>query len=435
MKKYEISTSDENLKLTINNNILERNEKIINLMKLLNNVNENFIISIDGEWGTGKTFFVKQLIYISNHYSGLDILKNCENHNEIKVFSEKHIIVYYNAWENDNHENPLESLMYKILNEYPKYKSCIANISFENIKPLLKNIIEKGSLGFINKESLEKIESFQDLAKNIITVEEKQEALKSLLDKIIGDDKRIMLIIDELDRCKPDFAVKLLETLKHFYNNPKMTCIVATNNRQLSYTIKKYYGTEFDGYGYLNKIYDTVITLGTDKLEEYTKNYCGIMQYNNLPEKMSFVLFKFLNFSYRECNKYMSIYNIIEPYTDYRGLLDRNSFLFESDVILPMTIALKIKNIEYYNEFITGNGDNIITSFINYLENTAEGNDYIQWVYDILKLKENDNLIEGFIRKYKDTIINKTNHQHFPYFEAISMLGNSINFNDIEEKF
>lgn len=75
-----------------------------------------------------------------------------------------------------------------------------------------------------------------------------------------------------------------------------MTCIVATNNRQLSYTIKKYYGTEFDGYGYLNKIYDTVITLGTDKLEEYTKNYCGIMQYNNLPEKMSFVLFKFLNF-------------------------------------------------------------------------------------------------------------------------------------------
>ena len=129
--------------------------------------------------------------------------------------------------------------------------------------------------------------------------------------KIIKKDERILLVIDELNRCRPDYAVKLLETLKHFYNNPKLSIIVVTNNSQLSYTIKKYYDNDFDGYGYLNKIYDNGITLEIDNLENYAKKYCKIIQSTNLPENTSFELFKYLKFSYRECNGYMSMYKIV----------------------------------------------------------------------------------------------------------------------------
>ena len=127
---------------------------------------------------------------------------------------------------------------------------------FEAVKPILEAIIEKGSFGFINKECFENLNSFEDLANSIITVEEKQQALNKLFNKIINSDERVLLIVDELDRCRPSYAVELLEALKHFYNNSKLSILVVTNNRQLSYTIKKYYGNDFDGYGYLNKIYD-----------------------------------------------------------------------------------------------------------------------------------------------------------------------------------
>lgn len=432
LKKYELLLNDDNLFSTINDNWLGRNSKIINLMKLLNNVNENFIISIDGEWGTGKTFFIKQLIYICNNHSKIDNIKIHKDYAKVEEFSKKHIVVYYNAWENDNHDNPLESLIYNILNEYPKYKNHIENPKelFGAVKPILENIIEKGSLGCITKDCFENLKSFEDLADSIVTIEEKQSSLNKLFNKIIKSDERILLVVDELDRCRPDYAVKLLETLKHFYNNSKLSIIVVTNNRQLSYTIKKYYGNDFDGYGYLNKIYDTVITLGIDNLERYVKKHCEITQNTNLPENISFELFKYLNFSYRECNKYMSMYRIVEPYTNYKASLNRNKFLFEADVLLPMALALKVKNINKYNSFITGNGDEIIKSFLIFLENDNDEHDYIRWLSQLLSPNEYESLDEPFIREYKNVFTRRISYDNFPYLEAISMLGNSIDFSD-----
>lgn len=430
MKKYELLTSDDNIFNTINDDWLGRNSKIINLMKLLNNVDENIIISIDGEWGTGKTFFIKQLIYICNNHDKIGNIKVHKDYAKVEEFSKKHVPVYYNAWENDNHDNPLESLIYNILNEYPKYKNHIENPEelFQAVKPILKNIIEKGSLGYITKDCFENLKSFEDLADSIVTIEEKQSSLNKLFNKIIKSDQRVLLVVDELDRCRPDYAVKLLETLKHFYNNSKLSIIVVTNNKQLSHTIKKYYGNDFDGYSYLNKIYDSVITLGIDNLENYVKKHCEITQATNLPENISFELFKYLNFSYRECNKYMSMYRIVEPYTKVRDSFNMNKFLFEADILLPMALALKIKNINNYNSFITGIGDEIIKSFLAFLRNDNDELDYIRWLSELLSPSENETLEETFIRKYRYVFSKRTSYNNFPYLEAISMLGNSINF-------
>lgn len=197
----------------------------------------------------------------------------------------------------------------------------------------------------------------------------------------------------------------------------------------MSYTIKKYYGNDFDGYGYLNKIYDGVITLGIDNLENYVKKNCEIIQFTNLPENISFELFKYLNFSYRECNKYMSMYKIVEPYTDFKDSFNRNKYLFEADVLLPMALALKIKNIDNYNNFISGNGDEIIKSFLAFLEKDNDEHDYIRWLSELLSSNETESLNDVFIMEYKKVFTKRTSYDNFPYLEAISMLGNSIDFN------
>jgi KaiC/GvpD/RAD55 family RecA-like ATPase len=430
MKNYELSANDENIKFTIEENILKRNDKLVNLIKLLDNIDDNFIISIDGGWGTGKTFFIKQLIYLSQHYEEL----NCflPLHKELfKSFSKKHLVAYYNAWENDDHENPLESLIYNILNEYPKMKKEVAQSEelYNTSKKILINIVDKLTYGVIDESVINGVKSFEEFASNVQTIEEKKESLNMLFDNILKDDERILLIIDEVDRCRPDYAVKILETVKHFYNNKKITTIVVTNNVQLSSTIKHFYGNDFDGYGYLNKIYDTFISLETENLLDYVKNYCSIMKETNLPEDMSYLLFKHLKFTYRECNKYMSMYKISKPYIEYSGSFVSDRHIVESNLILPMTIALKIRDIELYNKFIRGEGTKFIADFIDNLPLLDKSN-YLDWFNEILKVKEEENLKDKFIEVYKKIFTSTTAYSNFPYMEAISMLGNLVKYDD-----
>ena len=126
----------------------------------------------------------------------------------------------------------------------------------------------------------------------------------------------------------------------------------------------------------------------------------------------------------------MSMYKIVEPYTDFKDSFNRNKYLFEADVLLPMALALKIKNINIYNSFITGNGDEIIKSFLAFLESDNDERDYIRWLSEILPRNETENLVDKFIKEYKKIFAKKTSYENFPYLEAISMLGNSINFSD-----
>ena len=61
----------------------------------------------------------------------------------------------------------------------------------------------------------------------------------------------MLFFIDELDRCKPSFAVHLLEQLKHYISDERITFVFSVNLEQLQHTIKHYYGINFDSGRYL----------------------------------------------------------------------------------------------------------------------------------------------------------------------------------------
>ena len=63
---YELDVNEENIKKTIATDVLGRNGSIFNFLKLIYSINTKSTISIDGNWGTGKTFFVKQTELIMN---------------------------------------------------------------------------------------------------------------------------------------------------------------------------------------------------------------------------------------------------------------------------------------------------------------------------------------------------------------------------------
>lgn len=76
-----------------------------------------------------------------------------------------------------------------------------------------------------------------------------------------GYSAPLFIFIDELDRCKPSFAVGLLETIKHIFGIPGVCVVVATNLDQLAHTVKAVYGQGFDARTYLQRFFDAIYAL------------------------------------------------------------------------------------------------------------------------------------------------------------------------------
>lgn len=426
MIKYEIESTIENLRNTIEKNVLGRNSQLIVLAKMISQLDENVIISIDGKWGSGKTFFVKQFMHLIEN---IDDFKTGTIDSDAKaIFDElkdKNLVIYYNAWENDMHTKPLESIMYNILNEYPKQKQQLVDFNeFKKlIKPFCRDALYSLSNGFLDMNNLDKMNTFEDLAAEIFTIEEKKNAFKKLIDAILGERQRLILVIDELDRCKPTFAVEMLETIKHFYSNPNITVIVSTNNLELSNTIRKFYGNDFDGYSYLSKIYDFTINLEIKDIKPYLKYQLDFCRKSYIFHDFSYLVMDYFNFSLRDCNKFMTMYNMLKNYIEVDPLIEKDRQYIFSCIILPISFALKIKNGSKYTLFISNKGEEIIK---NFLVAMVSGTHYEGWIKDIIK-NAKDDYIEKIIEVYHSLFNDDNNGFHrLPFFEAISMLGTNL---------
>ncbi|WP_365935520.1 P-loop NTPase fold protein [uncultured Lactobacillus sp.] len=91
--------------------------------------------------------------------------------------------------------------------------------------------------------------------------EDPEEEFNAALSSLIPDNERLVIFIDELDRCRPTYAVKLHERVQHFFDNEKITFVFSVNLLELRNTIKKFYGANFDGDRYLDRFFDVIIPI------------------------------------------------------------------------------------------------------------------------------------------------------------------------------
>lgn len=352
---YEFELTEENLKSSLINDTLKRNSRINVLLKLINSLTRNSIISIDGAWGTGKTVFVKQIEAI-NKYDFVDKKNNeidlREIDNEIKdEFNSKYVVYYYNAWENDNHVDPLLSIIYKLINDFPKLRNVTVDLKSKKVPINLKKFLTTWSNGLIQAEE---VETFEELVNNIYTVEEQKQAFNNLLDSLIPVDKKMLIIIDELDRCNPAFAINTIEAVKHFYDNDKIVFLVSSNCEQLKHTVSSFYGDNFDGYGYLNKVFNFIVSLENINPLNYAKSVLQKVETNKFWDLLALGIFEHYNFSMREIGRYVYYMDMLESYYYKNDLFSTENSLVKN-VFMPYCLGLKLKNIEKYNDFLSGN--------------------------------------------------------------------------------
>jgi hypothetical protein len=126
----------------------------------------------------------------------------------------------------------------------------------------LSDSIKKG-LEFLDESATDTLEKV--VAKRLAEYQESNKsvsAFKETLKEMAVDAKKpIVIFLDELDRCRPDFAVRTIERVKHFFDVPGIVFVLLLNRRQLVAAVEGLYGPKVDAEAYLAKFIPLSLSL------------------------------------------------------------------------------------------------------------------------------------------------------------------------------
>ena len=259
---------------------------------------------------------------------------------------------YYDAWLNDNAEDPLQSLLYCLIKQTKN----------KFIKNGTREVLQYACKAF-DAITGRDTSSFFELANetNPLRETEKQksfhDAFADYLDNLIPSTGRLLVLIDELDRCKPTYAVQLLERIKHYLSNDKITFVFAVNEEQLLNTIKVFYGEGFDAYKYLDRFFNYRLSLPNLDINIFNKYY-GFDQVGEQAKLYSSVCDTFIQeypLSPREAIKYRQWVKIVcDSFLKKHGEAEDKSWRVVMFIIIPVVLGLKIKDNSLYLDFMNG---------------------------------------------------------------------------------
>ncbi|MCP4607369.1 MAG: hypothetical protein GY845_01460 [Planctomycetes bacterium] len=208
-------------------------------------VDESFILSLNSEFGSGKSTFFEMWI---------NKLKSDDTFN----------VVYLNAWESDFQGDPLLAIVSSLLDvlqtdeenepiketagKLCKFALSIGNDVVQKFTGI--DVIKAGEYAESNNDKVKK-----ELGHACFQLYEEKgklfKDLKTLLRDLTKKSKNsIIVIVDELDRCKPNYAIEFLDTIKHFFDIKGLVFVIGVDKKQLASSAKAMFGQElvFDEY-------------------------------------------------------------------------------------------------------------------------------------------------------------------------------------------
>ena len=257
-------------------------DKIISFLKsIIETQSKNafgYSFAIDGEWGCGKSWLLAEL----------------ENQLKDESKSEKqYLIFHYNAWENDFYEEPLVAILSVMIDEIEKF--CKAEDIVNGINKSLSftalTIFKTVAISVLNKtlenntglDFRDVIDDFGKIKLSDSDLKELNKQIDKLLPlrnglvkihsqlKALAENVSIVFIVDELDRCLPEYAIKVLERLHHICYEMPVILIIAFDKKQLEKSICQIFGIKDNSSivvnKYLEKFINTIIPLDNGKTE------------------------------------------------------------------------------------------------------------------------------------------------------------------------
>lgn len=419
-----------------------RNDDLFYFVRILSSLNSGSAVALNAAWGSGKTFFVKQakmLIDIHNPNSDIDI--ECLNPEEIASIKDvynkhnsgtekydmpKMATVYYDAWKYDDTEDPLLSLLYCIMNRFgesvPEDKVAVIK-KFAKQSISILSSAARYVTGINVQEILETIKNYADACEDTVKEQKTNESLEKrinsfLNDVVLEDEEKLIIFVDELDRCNPQYAVKLLERVKHYFNHPKVVFVISYNKSELQHSIKTLYGSEFSADKYLERFFDYEFGLSTIDVGSYLDSLgCSNTVHLNMK-----AVAKIYSFQMRELCKYYDCVN--NATAMIKKLISNNIYSQEKSLefciiwFLPVIVGLRFYNENYYREFIEGKGFKYYEAFYDLRIRNKEHH-FGQLISGIEQIDENYN---GIMKNRVDPVSmeNKFRQLYTAIFKDIS---------------
>ncbi len=330
------------------------------------------VLAIDAEWGQGKTWFAQ---------NWMQYLKK-----------ESHQVVYIDAFQADYMEDPFLLICGEIsgiisAQGKKKFIENATNVALAIAPAALKAAIQGGGhvlLGISNldkkiEETIEKaleksegslgkfledrIKKYQENKKSISVFRE------SLADFASKSEKPVIVIIDELDRCKPEFAVNLIERIKHFFDVNNVVFVLFLNKKQMHNAIKGVYGQATDSHTYLEKFLNLTFTLEQPrfgKMRPFVETELAKYKIPNNVQVSEFVsglcaLIDVFNFAPRQVERAISLLSLAYP-------------IKTAGILLAELVVLKISRPDLLDGLMLDNKSSH-TELLNLLTSQARKNE------------------------------------------------------------
>lgn len=351
--------------------LLQRTEVSDAMTELAKNSPEGLVISLHAPWGGGKTRFLEMW---RSHLKNTGIRS-----------------LAFNAWETDFNDDPLVALLGELESGLSELVGNADSDSATKLKQTLRTVKRAGAailkkslptalkvatFGVLDAEELteeaagalaervaeERISSYIASRNSIASLREAIVKAAAVSPDSTVSPTPLVFVIDELDRCRPDYAVRLLECIKHFFAVSGVVYVVAIDREQLSHSIRRAYGEGLDARGYLRRFFDIELTLPDPQddtflqaqfyrfglhefFEARNSSWQSSHDRQNVAETF-WALFRVFSCSLRDQERCFALLSFAIKSTAKNQLLDPH--------LLSFLIVLKIKAPDLYRSFTRG---------------------------------------------------------------------------------
>lgn len=375
----EIDTND-----IFKNDKLNRKKEIENLSELLVSLDSPFVLSLNSPWGTGKTTFTRLWVsYLKNNHQA---------------------VVYFNAWETDFSDDPLLSFLGEIDQDFKQLcgSSAESTAAWEKAKDIGGKIVRRsvpalikiGTAGMLDASDLVEAQASEVIAglsedsieaylSQKSAIKDFKQSVETALARADGAGP-IVIFVDELDRCNPNYAIRLLERIKHLFEVKGVVFVLSVDLWQLSHSVNSVYGQNFDAHGYLKRFIDVEYSLAQPNRKEFIKNLYAIYGMESFFTKRSEqptlryevehlcdtfeVLSRWEKMSLRETEQIFGRMHLVLRATP------QQSYLFPA--LTMFLVVMRIKHPERYEEYVATPAG--LNSAITYLHSLAPADERAQ---------------------------------------------------------